>query len=699
MRRATEFPDSDTTVDPSQTSPFARADDQSFTEPRPVDPALVAARILIERVLDAIGTTTKDAGRDGAVCAVLVPSVAWTEPTRDAWKSCARGGDSYSENVALSWTQDRWIAIAPTEAPARNLGPSNRRFDVGGRFKPDPDETADAIWRGLHCVGFAADISWLPPDLVQAADYRLTLPTLTGADLTVIARELCRGNPEISADEPAIVLTDDETGALTPRLFRLARRQGQTADAYLLRLHDLLEGERTAATLAAAATLAVAKDSPRTAPTLDRLHGLDEAVAWGQSLARDLAAYEAGTLPWSAVDRGCLLSGPPGTGKTLFARALAATCGVPLISGSYGQWLGSGGGHQGDFLKSLRRAFADARSRAPSLLFIDEIDSFPDRARVSHRYKEWDTQVVNALLAEIDGVQDREGVVLIGACNHPDKLDPALVRSGRLDRHIQIRLPDRAALARILQEHLGADLAGEDLSAAALLAAGSSGADCERYVRGARRRARSEDRTVTMADLLDELGGGDPNLLDLGLAAIHEAGHAVVACVLCPGSLGVVSVQTSGFAPRGSAEHGGSSALRSLPTYPLASDLWDRLVILLAGRAAEEVVLGEPSAGAGGGSESDLAKASMLAAFIVSACGFEGGLLWSGTPDEASLPRMFAADPALARRVREMLANAYGNALSVVRERHAAVKAVAGALVNRRVLDGAEIARIIGAVA
>ncbi len=537
--------------------------DVAATAPKvvPEDPANLAARLLLGNALAACACTLERASADGAVVLVLVPDACWTALARDAWRHIARNRQDYSDGFYdRGWHSGLWHAWSPVEEQRP------------GTLKQAGEQFARAVAEGIHCAGFAADPAWLPPDLVQAADHRLTLPPLAGADVDAIARTLCDGG----TDEP---FPDSQAAALTPRLLRLARRPDQTAVAYVHKLRDLLERDT--------APRAPPAGSPRDAPTLDRLHGMDEAVAWGLDVARDLEAFKSGLLSWGAVDRGCLLSGPPGCGKTLFARALAATCGIPLVTGSYGEWHGSGNAHQGDLLKAMKQTFATARSSSPSILFIDEVDSFPDRSKVTHPYAAWEIQIVNALLAEIDGVKGRDGVILVAACNLPEKLDPALVRSGRLDRHVRCGLPDRQALAAILREHLGADLDGANLDEAALASSGASGADCERIVRGARRRARAERRVIAMADLLDEIGGADGRSADdLWLSSVHEAGHVVAACVLKPGSVVMATLRSGG-------ELGGFTRMKAPASAVVRpADLRERLMMVLSGRAAEEEVFG-----------------------------------------------------------------------------------------------------------
>ena len=256
-------------------------------------------------------------------------------------------------------------------------------------------------------------------------------------------------------------------------------------------------------------------------------------MAWGTALKADLNAYRQKRRSWADCDRGILVSGPTGCGKTTYARALARTCDVPLVQGSWSRWLANGTGHQGDFMLAMKKTFVEARELAPCIVFLDEVDSFPNRATLNHPQADWDIQCVNALLAELDGVQGREGVVVVAACNHPHLLDPALTRSGRLDRHVRIGLPDMGALEHILRVHLRDELADTDLQAVALLALGSTGADVERFVRGARRRARDAGRPMELVDMQAEIGGNDDRTpAEIRISAVHEAGHAIAAVEL-----------------------------------------------------------------------------------------------------------------------------------------------------------------------
>ena len=149
-------------------------------------------------------------------------------------------------------------------------------------------------------------------------------------------------------------------------------------------------------------------------------------------------------------------------------------------------------GTSGDILKSMRAAFDDARAKAPSIMFLDEVDSVGDREKFSDHNAQYCTEVVNALLECIDGAEGREGVVVVGACIHPDKIDAALTRAGRLDRHIRIPLPDAEGREGILRWHLAGKVTSADLSEVAARTDGWNGASLEQLVRQARRRARRD---------------------------------------------------------------------------------------------------------------------------------------------------------------------------------------------------------------
>ncbi len=633
------------------------------------DPAEVAAIIQLEWAMVCRAVTAEELRNPGTLCVVSVPTVEWAEAVYEAWRNFVSGNRG---TIRVDRTSHLDRAVPMTVALVRSKAPD--KFDR----EREADALTEAMWRGHSIVGFAPDLGWLPPDLVTAADHRLLVSPLHVEAASEVARRL-------TGTEPKVRLTAVEAAAAGPRVLRLASRPQQTADQYLRKLRDLLPTVIQDEPPVMAAPLVAVGDGI----TLDLLAGMDEAVAWGTALKADFDAYRKKCRSWADCDRGVLVSGPTGCGKTTYARALARTCDVPLVQGSWSRWLANGTGHQGDFMLAMKKTFVEARELAPCIVFLDEVDSFPNRATLNHPQADWDIQCVNALLAELDGVQGREGVVVVAACNHPHLLDPALTRSGRLDRHVRIGLPDMGALERILRVHLRDELADTDLQAVALLATGSSGADVERFVRGARRRARDAGRPMELVDIQAEIGGNDDRTpAEIRISAVHEAGHAIAAVEL---GIPITSVSILG-----TDGNGGHVQAKPAGLFPRATDIRDRLVFLLAGRAAEELLLGHATAGAGGDAESDLACASWLAAKARSELGLgDGTLLWAAVPRErAELRTVFSEDPALAALVKEDLADAYRKATDIVARRRVAVEAVADVLVERRVLQADDVQRV-----
>ncbi|WP_176223155.1 ATP-binding protein [Aurantimonas sp. 22II-16-19i] len=197
--------------------------------------------------------------------------------------------------------------------------------------------------------------------------------------------------------------------------------------------------------------------------SIDTLAGIGEAKDFALDLAADCDLWREGRLAWSEVSSRLLLSGPPGTGKTTFARALANTLEVPLIASSVSTWLESG--YLGRVLGRMNTTFELARALAPAVLLIDEVDGIGQRVSMDKDFADYWNAVVNKALELMDGAVKTDGVIIVAATNRPEMIDPALRRSGRLERHVEIPMPDRRALTGILTHHLGADLAAVAASA------------------------------------------------------------------------------------------------------------------------------------------------------------------------------------------------------------------------------------------
>ncbi len=198
---------------------------------------------------------------------------------------------------------------------------------------------------------------------------------------------------------------------------------------------------------------------------VEHLSGYGDAQQWALDLKQDLDAWQNGEVDWSDLSTRLLLSGPPGTGKTTFAKALCNTFQVPLISTSVARWLEAS--HLGDVLAAISATFKYANANNPCILFIDEIDNIGSRnggasgstkRGDSHKNDDYWASLINRLLELLDGTGKTDGVIILGATNRPDKIDPALLRSGRLEKHIIIPPPNAEALVGIIAHHLGHDL-------------------------------------------------------------------------------------------------------------------------------------------------------------------------------------------------------------------------------------------------
>lgn len=438
--------------------------------------------------------------------------------------------------------------------------------------------------------------------------------------------------------------------------------------------------------------LAASKESKKKSRklTLSQLHGLGEAHEWATSSIADIEAWKRGEIPWSAVASAVALSGPPGCGKTTFAAVFAAEAGLNFISATLAKWQSTGDAHLGHLLRAMRQDFEAARAQAPSCLFIDEIDSFPDRAGVTHSHRDYVVEVVNALLAEIDGISGREGVVVIGCSNDIGRCDPALLRAGRLEHVVRIGLPDIPDLEKMFRVRLGEELAGEDLRPVAELAVGMTGADVERVVKDARRAARRDgDRALAFADLRKAMVEEDDRPAEQRWrTCIHEAGH-IVADVIHFGPENVFARVAKmqgrfGISARRRVEHLNGTA----------KEYRKRIELILAGRMAEELMFGAASHGSGGADGSDLDNATRLACAMIGSYGLAGPspLVYLGPARDSTEFLSFLEIRTAAHRE---LSDAARSCADLLRANRAALEAAARRLEKKGRIDGFEVAALI----
>ena len=416
---------------------------------------------------------------------------------------------------------------------------------------------------------------------------------------------------------------------------------------------------------------------------------LREVVAF----LRDPTAFAA---MGAHVPKGVLLVGPPGTGKTLLARAVAGEAGVPFyhLAGSEVTGFVVGLGAQ-----RIRTLFAKARKRG-GVIFIDELDSLGG-VRGRNRSHNEDDRTLNQLLVEMDGFSPTAGVIVIGATNRPEDIDPALKRPGRFDRIVTVSLPTidgREAILRLHAEHRAIPLAADvDLARLARLTPGASGADLANLlneaailaVRGTAAAVgwghfeAARDRML----LGKERVGFRANVGEWRTVAWHEAGHALAGLVACPEDpLHKVTIQ-----PRGRAmgvAHFAPDDDRHLHSRRY---LEGQIIKGLGGRVAEEIVFGREHVT--GGAESDLVHVNRVARRMVYRLGMAstGSLL---IVDEEAGPLSAQAQAEMDAEVAALLDRLYGATREILTTHRDALDALAHALLERETLDGTEVSAL-----
>ena len=426
------------------------------------------------------------------------------------------------------------------------------------------------------------------------------------------------------------------------------------------------------------------QSSSKSSVTWEEVAGLEEARAEMEEIVDFLRDSKRFAKLGARVPKGILLYGPPGTGKTLLAKAVAHESGASFYSQSASAFVEM---FAGLGAARIRKLFEDARKSAPAIVFIDELDAV-GTARTGHGFNREQDQTLNQLLVELDGFTNREQVIVMGASNRLQDLDPALLRPGRFDRQVLVSPPDLAGREAILHVHTrGKPLAADvDLTSVARQTAGLTGADLANIANEAAIFAGRDDKQfihqIHFDDALERIIAGLQQRKVMSekekrILAYHEGGHALMSHLMGEG----FPVQKATIVPRGNAlgyTYNLPEEERFLHT---REEFIDWMKIALAGRAAEQVVFGRVTNGAA----NDLEKVTELARAMV----FEYGM------SEGVVSRTMRADNyALSeetKRVRDheqarLTDDAYLEAVRLITKHRAALDRLAGALLEKETL-------------
>jgi cell division protease FtsH len=438
-----------------------------------------------------------------------------------------------------------------------------------------------------------------------------------------------------------------------------------------------------------------------TGVTFEDVAGIDEARSELMEIVDFLKAPERYQRLGGKIPKGVLIVGAPGTGKTLLAKAVAGEAGVPFFSLSGSDFVEM---FVGVGAARVRDLFAQAQEKAPSIIFIDELDALGKARGMSQLVGGHDEreQTLNQLLAEMDGFDTQKGVILLAATNRPEILDPALLRPGRFDRQVAIDRPDVKGREKILQVHTRKVrlAAGLDLAQIAARTPGFVGADLANVVNeAALRAARQGKEAVEMADFdeaIDRVVAGLErksrviNPREKEIVAYHEAGHALVA-ESRPHADRVAKVS---IIPRGVAALGYTQQRPTEDRYLMTrAELLDRLDVLLGGRVAEELIFGDVSTGA----QDDLQRATDIARHMITSYGM-GEALGLATferprplflPVPATGPKEYSERTAetIDAEIQKMLDTAHARVRETLTAKRRTLETLAKRLIEKEVVE------------
>lgn len=434
--------------------------------------------------------------------------------------------------------------------------------------------------------------------------------------------------------------------------------------------------------------------------TFDDVAGLDEEKHEMIEIVDFLKNPEKFNKMGAKIPRGVLLCGQPGTGKTLIAKAIAGEANVPFISMSGSEFIEM---FAGLGASRVRKLFEKAKKISPCIIFIDEIDAIGSRRNSNGGAESENNQTLNQLLVEMDGFDTDETIIVLAATNRPEMLDKALLRPGRFDRRITIGLPDLRGREAILKIHAKEKKFADDVNLKSIAedTAGFTGADLANILNEAAIIATiNGNLSITNKDIEDAVKKVTVGLekqsrviseKDKKLTAYHEAGHAIVSSTL-ETQKGVKEVS---IIPRGVA--GGYTMYKSDEDkcYISKTEMQEKLVALMGGRAAEKIVLNDISTGA----SNDIEVATNIAKDMITKYGMSetlGPISINTEQDPYELQLLGDKfGDAIGAEVKVLLDNAYNTAQQLIRENREKLDRVANALLEREVISADEFQELI----